>query len=170
MQNQFRASRPNGVQRTDPAEAIANIRYHLEALSEATMDRAPQLASDNLARSIMSARALRGKHFAASLFSDPAWDLLLELYALEREGQRASVSKLCVSAAVPATTVIRWIDKLSSDGLVVRSEDQLDRRRVWVSLSRSGFDAMTQYLEEVSSVSLHRANHAPFVVSSQHNR
>jgi DNA-binding MarR family transcriptional regulator len=45
---------------------------------------------------------------------------------------------------------LRWIDKLEAEGLVVRFEDPLDARRIWISLSDSGYSAMECFVERVS--------------------
>lgn len=103
------------------------------------------------ARSIINARALRRELFDGNLFADPAWDMLLELYALTCEGRRISVSKLSFAAGVPATTALRWIDKLEAEGLVIRFEDPLDARRIWISLSDLGYSAMESFVERVAS-------------------
>lgn len=103
-----------------------------------------------LVRSIIKARALRRKFFDDQLFADPAWDILLELYALKCEFTRVSVSKLSVSAHVPCTTALRWIDKLESEGLVERAADPLDGRRIWIDLSELGWTRMRNYLATIS--------------------
>lgn len=108
-------------------------------------------ANAAFARSIIRARALRRQFFDQNLFADPAWDILLELYALKCEGVRVSVSKLSIAANVPCTTALRWIDKLEAEWLVVRQEDPLDGRRVWVELSDLGAGAMGTYLQQISS-------------------
>jgi DNA-binding MarR family transcriptional regulator len=101
-------------------------------------------------RAIIKARVLRRELFSSDLFADPAWDMLLELYALTCEGARISVSKLSFAAGVPPTTALRWIDKLDAEGLVVRFEDPLDARRVWISLSDAGYSAMETFAERVA--------------------
>ena len=101
-------------------------------------------------RSIIHARAFRREIFAGELFADPAWDMLLELYALTCEGRRISVSKLSFAAGVPATTALRWIDKLEAEGLVIRFEDPLDARRIWISLSETGYSAMECFVERTA--------------------
>lgn len=101
------------------------------------------------ARRVIAARAARRRFLPIELFADPAWDILLELYALECEQRRTSVSKLCIAAAVPATTALRWIDKLHAEQLIIRSADPLDARRVWVSLSKAGWSAMKRYFDDL---------------------
>jgi len=92
---------------------------------------------------------MRRQAFAADLFADPAWDMLLELYAIKCEDRRISISKLSFAAGVPSTTALRWIDKLEVEGLVVRTEDPMDARRVWIALSPSGLAAMDSYLRRI---------------------
>jgi DNA-binding MarR family transcriptional regulator len=79
------------------------------------------------------------------MFSDPAWDVLLELYAFELSQQRITLTQLGVMSHVPATTVSRWITALEGEGLVERKIDHLDSRRVYVALTRKGTFAMDGY-------------------------
>ena len=103
---------------------------------------------------ILTARRRRADFFSPELFADPAWDMLLQLYALELKQQRISVSKLSISAAVPATTALRWINKLESDGLIRRDGDPMDARRYWISLTDAGSNAMRGYFDSASSRSV----------------
>jgi hypothetical protein len=54
---------------------------------------------------------LRSQHFVPALFADPAWDILLDLAAARIDGRMVAVSSLCIAAAVPATTALRWITR-----------------------------------------------------------
>lgn len=121
--------------------------------SRARMGRKDGTGS-TFARWVINARAQRRKIFDSELFADPAWDMLLELYALECEGRRISVSKLSLAAGVPCTTTLRWLDKLESESLVVRVADPLDGRRMWVGLSDLGFEKMRAYTQQVSIAGL----------------
>jgi len=105
-------------------------------------------------RSIINARAARRRFFDEQLFSDPAWDILLELFALKCEGSRVSVSKLSVAANIPCTTALRWLDKLEADSLAVRTNDPSDGRRVWIELSDLGFDKVARFLDQISTPEL----------------
>jgi DNA-binding MarR family transcriptional regulator len=111
-------------------------------------------ASATFVRSIIRARAARRRFFDEQLFSDPAWDILLELFALRCEGLRISVSKLSVAANVPCTTALRWLDKLESESLAVRTNDPSDGRRVWIELSDLGFAKVARFLEQISKPEL----------------
>lgn len=135
---------------TDCDSSLNIIVAHLNRLAEvARLQEAPAPTSSQYIRRVIAARAARRQFFSSELFADPAWDILLELYALHCEQQRTSVSKLCIAVAAPATTALRWIDRLHTDGLLARSADPLDGRRIWVSLSPSGLRAMESYLHEL---------------------
>lgn len=86
-------------------------------------------------REIIKKRRLRERFFDAELFADPAWDILLDLKAAGLEGQNVSVSSLCIAAAVPPTTALRWITAMTENGLLARRQDPDDARRVFIELS-----------------------------------
>jgi DNA-binding MarR family transcriptional regulator len=97
----------------------------------------------------LRARRARCQFFDAELFADPAWDMLLELFAAERGQHKISVSSLCVGSNVPATTALRWIQTLEKRHLLRRVGDPLDGRRFFVSLTEKGSRAMTAYFQAV---------------------
>lgn len=98
-------------------------------------------------RAVQQARQRRGQVFSAELFSDPAWDMLLELYALELEQRRISIGALCRAICIPFTTGLRWLDVLAREGLITRRCDPLDARRTFISLSPKALDAMAVYFD-----------------------
>ena len=51
-------------------------------------------------RRIIRQRRMRDEYFGSDMFADPAWDILLDLYAAKLERHRVSVSSLCIAAAV----------------------------------------------------------------------
>lgn len=100
-------------------------------------------------RSVIRARRLRGRYFAEDMFADPAWDMLLDLLQAEIAQLRVPVSSLCIAAAVPATTALRWLKSMTEKGIFVRRADPHDGRRVFVELSRDASLAMRRYFAEV---------------------
>src|SRR5437762_5630979 len=64
--------------------------------------------SEHYVLRLLKGRRKRNDFFDATLFADPAWDILLELYAAELGQRRLSVSSLGLCAAIPATTALRW--------------------------------------------------------------
>lgn len=111
---------------------------------------APPLSVD-VVRSVIRARRLRSRYFEEALFGDPAWDMLLDLLQAELAQHRVPVSSLCIAAAVPATTALRWIKSMTDTGLFVRRADPHDGRRVFVELSPGASAAMRAYFAELGN-------------------
>lgn len=141
------------------AQEIDDLRRRLDWLqAELQGPRSAQkksahdlLAAETRVRRIARARSGREKFFRAQLFADPAWDILLDLYATHLGGGRVSISSLCVAASVPATTALRWINALEHEGLVIRSNDPTDGRRIFAYLSPAGVEAMDKYFDWLPS-------------------
>ena len=89
---------------------------------------APQVPAE-VVRSVIRARRLRTRYFRDELFADPAWDMLLDLLQAEIAQLRVPVSSLCIAAAVPATTALRWLKTMTQEGLFVRRADPHDGRQ-----------------------------------------
>lgn len=106
-------------------------------------DAAPIAAAD--VRRAIRVRRLRDQFFGSGLFEDPAWDMLLDLFAADLEGVRVSVSSLCIAAAVPPTTALRWIARMTEAGLLEREPDPGDRRRAFMLLSPGVRTNMRRY-------------------------
>jgi len=98
-------------------------------------------------RRMLRQRRMREQYFPADLFADPAWDMLLDLYAARLERQPVSVSSLCIAAAVPATTALRWIKTMTDAGLFLREDDPHDGRRIFIALAEGACDALGRYFE-----------------------
>ncbi len=100
-------------------------------------------------RAMLRLRRLRNNYFSPELFADPAWDMLLDLTAAQLEGEKVAVSSLCIAAAVPATTALRWIKTMCDAKLFERHADPLDGRRIFIGLSPGASQAMLTYLGAV---------------------
>ncbi len=81
-----------------------------------------------VAKSILAERRRRTSEFDSSLFGEPAWEMLLELFVAEASGIAADAAGLETKAGVAMTTGSRWLDVLAAQGLV-------ERRRLGVDLS-----------------------------------
>ncbi len=108
----------------------------------------PEVAVDSV-RKIIRARRLRARYFPEHLFADPAWDMLLDLLQAELSQLRVPVSSLCIAAAVPATTALRWLKSMVAEGMFVRRADPHDGRRVFVELAPATRTALRQYFAEL---------------------
>lgn len=99
-----------------------------------------------IARIAYRERRRRAEVFSdPSLFGEPAWDILLDLFIAAKERKRLPVTSACIGAAVPATTALRWLTVLEEKGLIVRENDTADARRVFVRLSTEGYEKMIAY-------------------------
>ncbi len=132
-------------------ESVANIQESLQALmtklgvqekDAATSDedvaasiKNPNSIHPSVLKSIIKARRNRQKYFEGDLFSDPSWDILLELTAAHIENRQESVTSVAIAASVPASTAIRKIRELSDRGLLKRWTDPTDARRIFVALT-----------------------------------
>jgi len=107
----------------------------LRTLTETAGTDDQSVSNNQVAKLILRERRRRDSFFDPELFGEPAWDMLLELYVQKLDQSRISVSGLCSSSGVPATTALRWIGKLEHEGLIARRSDPLDQRRTWIELS-----------------------------------
>ena len=138
----------------DDAELeIARLEHELTTIKRMVLAQRSAIvfgAPPNV-RGILRARRMREELISGQLFADPAWDILLELYEADLAQKRVSTSDLCIAAAVPATTALRWIDKLDQMGFLTREGDPLDGRRIWVALTPTARSKMESYFENVAA-------------------
>jgi hypothetical protein len=105
-----------------------------------------------LARQHYRERRLRGKVFGGeTMFGEPAWDILLDLFIATKEQRKVSVMSACIGSAVPSTTALRWITTLERERLISRQDDPDDARRTYVVLTERGYEAMNEYFEVASN-------------------
>lgn len=160
------ASEPNAARLRQLSDEVGRIAATLARLSAGPEQAAPQrnrldhdpernlVVSLDQLRPIIRARRLRSRYFDDGLFADPAWDMLLDLFQAEIAQHRVPVSSLCIAAAVPPTTALRWIRSMTESGLLQRKPDPNDGRRVFVELSPSASRAMHSYFAEVGATSV----------------
>ena len=110
----------------------------------------PDLSAETV-RAVIRARRVRTRFFPEHQFADPAWDMLLDLLQAEIAQLRVPVSSLCIAAAVPATTALRWLKTLVQEGIFVRRADPHDGRRVFVELAPEASRALRRYFAEVGA-------------------
>lgn len=134
----------------DIRERLSSALRLVEEVASVPASRLPnQPVAETDIRALLKLRRNRGRFFKSELFADPAWDILLDLYAARLGQQKISVGSLCSAAAVPATTALRWISLLESQDLIERKADPMDGRRFHVALTGSALDAMASYFRTV---------------------
>ena len=80
------------------------------------------------------------------MFGEPAWDILLDLFAALHLCELRSVKEVCLAANVPEATALRHIDGLIAQGLVSRRRDRTDNRRKFLTITPDGNRRMLDYL------------------------
>jgi DNA-binding MarR family transcriptional regulator len=148
----------SNVTHTDLSEPTADaprglLGETLAAFARATAEPSQAVHQSRFVRAMQTARRQRDAFFNGALFADPAWDILLEVYARHLEGQRITVSNLCSAAHVPSTTALRWIARMEDEGLLVREQDPSDARRSWLELSSAAVEQMRRYVQTMSLAS-----------------
>lgn len=124
------------------------VSRHRNAAGNVPLSEQGKVAPADKARAIYRARRGRAKVFVddADLFADPAWDLLLDLFAARESNRPMSISSACIAAAVPPTTGLRWVARLEKRGLLERRADPSDERRSTVDLSSRAYSLMHQWM------------------------
>lgn len=98
-------------------------------------------------RDMRSMRKMRSQYFPTELFSDPCWEMLLDLYDAQLGGAEVTVTSLGAASGVPLTTALRRMEQLLAHGLIERVGDADDKRRTIVRLADGGLAAVEGFFE-----------------------
>lgn len=82
----------------------------------------------------------------AGLFSEPAWDMILDLFIANLQNKPVSVTSVAVASCAPLTTALRWLSILDQNGIIVREPDPHDGRRVYIKLTDSAIESMLRLI------------------------
>ena len=104
------------------------------------------------ARKVLQRRKSRRKHFGASMFDEPAWEMLLTLFVTENEVGPISIGRLTETVGTPGTTALRWIDYLVQQELVRRKPHPTDARQTLLALTELGRGKLRSYFAETSQM------------------
>lgn len=100
---------------------------------------------------MLRVRAARRHFFESMLFSDPCWDMLLDLMAARVTGKQVSVTSVCLAADIPPTTGLRRIEDLVKAGFVRRTPDPIDGRRTFVELTEQAVSQLNDYFAWIAA-------------------
>lgn len=78
--------------------------------------------------------------------TSPGWDIMLDLYLAKARGKSVSVTSATIGAACPQTTALRWMQVLEGEGLIMRTADERDKRRLFVLMTDRGSHLTEQAL------------------------
>lgn len=104
--------------------------------------------------------ALMTARFGGDIFSDPAWDIILDLYIHNSKNQDVSVTSVCSASMVPITTALRYITVLSERGLIERSKNPKDGRSYLLRLSAEAVQIVEELLTDIEEHYDTRSDHA----------
>ena len=135
--------RPDEFLRLDVAVARARARPSgpVKVHGDDEIARARQCAS-----AFIALRRERERQFEGIMFSDPSWDMLLDLFVQRADGKLTTVTSACIGASAPPTTALRHLSMLIEQGYVERRGSEHDQRVFYVDLSHSAFDQMVLLL------------------------
>ena len=130
-----RAERPSNGAQSRPFEALRRLLSHGRQRPDF------EITEDHI-RSLLLARRARDAILGEELFSDPGWDVLLELYAARLSGRETSVSELASAIRTPPSIVARWVDTLSKHGLTTAPPERSNSASAVVSLTDEGLSKL----------------------------
>lgn len=107
----------------------------------------PDEAKRQLLEDLRAIRRVRSRYFPSELFSDPCWEMLLDLYDGLLAGQEVTVTSLAAASGASLSTALRRMDALQSHGLIERKLDPDDKRRTIMGLSAEGLDAVERFFD-----------------------
>jgi len=96
-------------------------------------------------------RRVRGENLPQGITVEASWEILLDLYVSERQGERISLTALGGSAGVPLTSALRRIQELERNGMISRIPDQTDKRRVAAHLTEKGREAVQAFIRSYAN-------------------
>ena len=92
------------------------------------------------------ARRSRERYFDRTLFGEPAWDILIDLFIQQSSGKTVSVTSAAIASQVPVTTALRHLAALQKAGLVERMRSAADARVKLLRLTREGYMRVGSWL------------------------
>ena len=141
---------PIRVERIDPIDR--QTRKLIEDAERAVAMHSADLTE--FARLILAGRKQRDLYFDSMLFSNPAWDILLNLYLADGEGRQVDVIESCAASTVPQGVSLRWLGYLKQEEMVVEAPDPARPRHTMIRLTDQTRMAVSAYLGSLISLGL----------------
>lgn len=103
--------------------------------------RRPLSLTEDHILSVLLVRRARSDILGQRLFSDPAWDILLELYAAKLGDRQMSLEDVARAIETPQSTTKRWVAALEERVLVQSKIDSAAKVHL-ISLTEEGADKL----------------------------
>lgn len=104
------------------------------------------------ARHLLAGRKQRDRYFDPILFSNPAWDILLNLFVAGAEGRAVTLLDSCLASTVPQGVALRWLGYLKQEEMVLEGSDPAHPRETTIRLSDQTRRAIASYLGSLVSL------------------
>lgn len=118
-----------------------------EPISPEESEKARRQDRARICRALIEERRLVQAAFGQKLCANFNWDMLLELYEAESEGRDVYQSALCLSAGIPDSSAHRWAAKLAARGVFARRHDDMDKRRIIVTMTDDTRHALDRIMD-----------------------
>lgn len=116
------------------SEALRQLTLLAQGRDLPSAERHPRDRRE-FAQRVLRVRRQRSEILGVDSFRDPAWDMLLDLYAQHDHGAGMMISALCIGSGVPQTTALRYVYHLAELGLIEIADHPTDQRRTMVRLA-----------------------------------
>lgn len=139
---------------------VEDVERLLRLLAKATDARYPQpsttahpwqaVTRESLivaARQLLRDRERRTQFLPPGMLGEPAWELLLQLYA-EQNGARMNIARLTSAVRLPPSTALRWLGYLEGKQLVCKEAHPTDQRSSFIELTAQAIEALDLYFSE----------------------
>lgn len=123
---------------------LSGIRRHAETLAM-------------IARKEHRARRLREELIPTQLFGEPAWDLLLDLFAHSIVNVEIPISSAQIGAHCAPTTALRYIEKFEDEGMIARHKSEKDGRVAYLKLTDAALVSVGSYLMNIAGIESERS-------------
>lgn len=148
--NEVVFSVPVRVSRSDLTELLADNGWH-RAIGAHSRQISNNRSLFEIAKRLHAYEVSRKKMPGLeTLFGDPAWMILLDLYIREFEDKTTTVSSATTASGSPATTGLRYVVELVSTGHLIRTPHPHDDRCILLSLSCDAKRAISDILKSVT--------------------
>ncbi len=108
-------------------------------------------APRDIARLAIKISGALGDRLGRELYSVPALDMLLDLYA-RADREPMSLTSLCGATSAPPRTALNMINRMVERGILERSPDPDDGRRILVRLSHKGTSLLDDVCQALSGL------------------
>ncbi|WP_435201265.1 hypothetical protein [Qipengyuania sp. 902] len=105
-----------------------------------------------IARREHHARRVREELIPSAHFGEPAWDLLLDLFANSVVGKDIPKNAAQIAAHCPPTTALRYIEQLENEGMISERKSEEDGRVLLMRLTDEALVSVGSYLLNISGL------------------